>query len=116
MPQRVKQYCSIPGCSNLVDRGRCAEHRTKAERVRGSAAARGYGERWRRYRRSFLAGHPLCVRCEEGGIVRPATDVDHIIPVHGPSDPLFWEPSNHQALCHSHHSAKTVNEDGGFGR
>jgi len=36
-----------------------------------------------------------------------ATQVDHIQPVLGPSDPLFWEHTNHQPLCHSHHSQKT---------
>ena len=45
-----------------------------------------------------------------------ATDVDHIIPVEGPLDPLFWDETNWQSLCHPHHSRKTNAEDGGFGR
>ena len=39
-----------------------------------------------------------------------ATDVDHIVPHRG--DPvLFWDQSNWQALCHSHHSIKTSTRD-----
>lgn len=62
----------------------------------------------------FLGEHPLCLKCEEVGIVKGSTDVDHIKPA-GPNDPLFWEPTNHQALCHKHHSEKTAKEDGGWG-
>jgi 5-methylcytosine-specific restriction protein A len=47
---------------------------------------------------------------------RPATDVDHVEAVSGPDDPRFWDESNHDAKCHSHHSRKTVRQDGGFGR
>lgn len=39
-----------------------------------------------------------------------ATEVDHIIPVTGPDDPLFWEESNHQPLTHECHSRKTMAE------
>jgi len=28
---------------------------------------------------------------------------------------LFWDPSNHQSLCTTHHSRKTATEDGGCG-
>ena len=38
-------------------------------------------------------------------------DVDHIQAVYGPSDPLFWRHSNHQALIHDHHSHKTATLD-----
>ena len=60
----------------------------------------------------FLAQHPICAILGCGQL---ATDVDHKIAVDGPNDPLFWEESNHQALCHSCHSEKTVKENGGFG-
>jgi 5-methylcytosine-specific restriction protein A len=80
-------------------------HRTY-DQQRGSAAARGYGYRWRIYRRWFLRRNPLC-SCGQA-----ATDVDHIKAVSGPDDPLFWEPSNHQPLCHPCHSAKTRRENG----
>jgi 5-methylcytosine-specific restriction protein A len=43
-----------------------------------------------------------------------ATDVDHIRRVSGADDPLFWDASNHQPVCHSCHSRKTATMDGGF--
>lgn len=39
-----------------------------------------------------------------------ATEVDHITPVSGPDDPLFWDDKNHQGLTHSCHSRKTMSE------
>ena len=62
------------------------------------------------YRESYLRANPLCVHCDKEGELTPATQVDHIQPVLGPNDPLFWEPNNHQPLCHSHHSQKTRGE------
>ena len=41
-------------------------------------------------------------------------EVDHIIPAK-PDESLFWQSSNHQALCKPCHSEKTATEDGGFG-
>jgi len=89
---------------------RLKKRRPPAEH-RPSAAKRGYGRLWRRCRRAFLAGHPLCERCG-----RPAQDVDHRRAVSGPDDPAFWEEENWVALCHGCHSAKTCRTDGGFGR
>jgi len=82
---------------------RTATRRQYADLQRPSSAKRGYGRRWQRYRLTFLASHPMC-NC---GCGYPATDVDHIIPVSGPDDQLFWDPDNHQALTHSCHSKKT---------
>ena len=79
---------------------------------RGSAASRGYDARWRAYRKSFIARHPIC---NTRGCRRPTTDVDHIQAVSGPQDALFWDPTNHQGLCHTCHSRKTATSDGGFG-
>ena|SRR3990167_2466467 len=83
---------------------------------RPSAARRGYGYRWQKYVKWFVMNNPLCVRCLKEGVTRATTDVDHITPVTGPDDPLFWEPSNHQPLCGRHHKAKTASEDRGKGR
>lgn len=82
---------------------------------RETAAERGYGSRWQKARKGWLHAHPLCVVCEAAGRVVPATDVDHIKPHRGDMA-LFWDSSNWQSLCHSCHSTKTVQEDGGFGR
>lgn len=75
---------------------------------------RGYGSRWQRVRRGFLAAHPLCAACAAEGAVREATVVDHIEP-HKGDQGLFWDRSNWQPLCKTHHDRKTAREDGGFG-
>jgi 5-methylcytosine-specific restriction endonuclease McrA len=80
---------------------------------RQSAASRGYGSRWRRFRASFLASHPLCVMCLASGRTTQASVVDHIVPHRGDMA-LFWQPGNHQALCKEHHdSAKKAEEHHG---
>ena len=116
MPKRFMKPCKKVGCNNLTNSasGYCPEHEKevhlKYDRERGSSAARGYDARWRRYRKYFLAQHPLCARC--GGL---AEVVDHIRP-HKGDKVLFWDPNNHQALCKRCHDRKTYAEDGGFGR
>ncbi len=121
MPQKLKRPCNYPGCPALIEAGAryCEKHKKQEtqryDRERGTAAQRGYGGRWQRYRLQYLRQHPLCVECESKGLVKPSKHVDHIKAVSGPDDPLFWAPDNHQALCHSCHSRKTVKEDGGFG-
>lgn len=82
---------------------------------RGSAASRGYGQRWRRLARMQLMRQPLCADpfgVHAGRPVRGA-HVDHIVPRQaGGTDAL----ENLQTLCASCHSRKTVRCDGGFGR
>jgi len=80
-----------------------------------SAAKRGYGRRWQRYRLSYLKANPLCVKCIEQTKAIAAEVVDHIIPHKGDHD-LFWDKNNHQPLCTPCHNYKTATEDGGFGR
>lgn len=87
--------------------------RPRTREDRPSAAARGYTRRWREYRLSYLRAHPLC---QAEGCNQPATDVDHVQPITGPDDPLFWDVGNHQGLCHACHSRKTGSEDRGQGR
>lgn len=123
--------CKYPGCRKPVALGQryCASHlekgnareaKMKAERDvhrtkrTGSSAARGYGYKWQRLRARVLEAHPLCVECEKKGVVRLATDVDHIIP-HKGNPFLMWDEANLQPLCHECHSRKTAREDGGFG-
>ena len=81
---------------------------------RPNSAARGYDGKWRKARAAYLSRHPLCVHCLDEGRVAAATVVDHIIP-HKGDWKKFWKSDNWQALCASHHSAKTAREDGGFG-
>ena len=50
------------------------------------------------------------MECEKEGLVRPATEVDHIEP-HGGDMVKFWDCEKWQALCKSHHSRKTAKEN-----
>lgn len=126
MPKAPRKVCAKPGCGKIASGTFCDEHaaQRKNERKvaairydeeRGTAASRGYGSRWSRYSKRFREQNPLCVMCKKEGKLKVGNCVDHIIPVNGPDDPLFWEPSNHQTLCTRCHSIKTASEDGGFG-
>jgi len=66
----------------------------------------------------YLFEHPICGDPFKRHVGRyePTTDIDHIVPVTGPDDPLFWREDNHQPLCHACHSYKTATQDGGLGR
>jgi 5-methylcytosine-specific restriction protein A len=89
--------------------------KAELDRLRPSAARRGYGPRWRRARAGYLARHPLCVRCKALGRLEPAIIVDHIVPHRG--DPvLFWDEANWAALCKRCHDAKTACEGRWGGR
>lgn len=113
MAQRALRPCCEPGCRAVVPSGRCAEHRRKRERERGSASSRGYDSRWQAYRRAFLNDHPLCDECAAQGRTVAATVVDHRVAHKG--DPvLFWDPKNHRGLCKPCHDARV--DEGDFGR
>ena len=103
------RVCNVPGCGQLTDQPRCAEHRRAAEQARGSSHARGYDRKWRVTRRRYLAAHPLCV---EPGCPRLATDVDHIDGL-GPLGPAGHDWANLRGLCHSHHSQRTARDQPG---
>lgn len=118
MSRKAPKPCSAPGCQALTRERFCTRHQCSYQRQdqrrRGTATQRGYGARWRRARRLFLIGHPLCAECLRDGRTTAATVVDHKQPHQG--DPaLFWDESNWQALCSRCHNRKTATEDGGFG-
>lgn len=111
MPQGSKKPCAKPGCRALT-RGRYCEKHAKGgagsqyERQRGSANQRGYTYRWQKASKAYLADNPLCVECLANDIYEAATQVDHIKPHRGDPE-LFWDQSNWQGLCDTHHSRKT---------
>lgn len=109
-----KRPCAAAGCCCLVDRGYCAQHQARAGAARydverGTAAARGYDRRWRRFRLRFLREHPLCADCleERPRRVTPATDVHHVARLRDRPDLMYVE-SNLRALCGAHHDGRTA--------
>ncbi|MGK5049620.1 HNH endonuclease [Janthinobacterium sp. GB4P2] len=97
-----------------------------------SSTKRGYSYAWQKARAGYLRSHPLCVyclreaayssvrdltpskailRCSELGLAIPkASVVDHIEPHRG-DQVLFWNKSNWQSLCGTHHSADKQREE-----
>ncbi|MBS0339809.1 MAG: HNH endonuclease [Proteobacteria bacterium] len=67
-------------------------------------AERGYGGRWQRERKAFLAKpeNVLCVMCKAEGRISASTVVDHKIP-HKGDETLMWDQANWQGLCKPHH-------------
>jgi 5-methylcytosine-specific restriction enzyme A len=110
MPTRPLRPCSQPGCPALVQSGRCLVHKREQRRPhderRGTAHERGYGARWQRVRKTFLAAHPLCRSCEHAGRLTPAKVVDHIVPHRGNME-LFWDRANWAPMCAPCHDRKT---------
>lgn len=107
MPTRPPKPCARPGCVALTTSRLCPECQRAEERLRGSAASRGYGRNWTRARLAFLRQNPLCRICQTQGLLAPATVVDHIIPHRGDMR-LFWDVSNWQSLCRPCHGRKTA--------
>lgn len=79
-----------------------------------TTAERGYGYRWQKARERHLRAHPLCARCEAENPPRitAATIVDHRIPHRGDMV-LFWDETNWDSLCASHHSSDKQREENG---
>jgi len=116
MPKKPLSPCLWPGCSKISEPNSryCTDHKATADKAerdrRGTSTQRGYGARWQRLRLLILARDPVC---RYPGCGQLSTDVDHIVSkAKGGSD----EENNLQGLCHEHHSLKTAQKDGGFGR
>lgn len=94
-----------------------------AWRTRGQTSGhRGYDYRWQKARTAFLQEHPFCVyclrehriaattvaetilECAARGLPVPYGNVvDHIKPHRG-DQALFWDRTNWQTCCATHHS------------
>jgi len=111
-------------CPNLIAKGErycsmCMPAHTKEKHAQSREYEQTPGRqwmksrRWRKAREIFLNEHPLCAECLKESRDKAATIVDHIKPHRGDYE-LFWDTTNWQALCASHHSSKTNSEDGGY--
>lgn len=105
MPRRPMRPCSVPGCRELVERGRCDRHAKQVrprQQERASAAKRGYDKRWQRLSKWYLDGCPSCQDCGE-----LATEVHHIIKISVRPD-LRLDEANCMALCRACHQRRTA--------
>ena len=86
--------------------------RVKTLTARIGATERTRGSKWVKIRAKWFRDHQLCVMCEAKGLTRPATQLDHIIPlIDGGKD----DESNYQSLCEPCHKDKTAEEARGRG-
>jgi len=90
-------------CGELCDGARCPKHQRARERLRGSAAARGYDGRYRRLRKEAIDAHIARYGqvCPGYGVLphtatRAELSVDHIIPL---ADGGRNDASNFQVIC-----------------
>jgi 5-methylcytosine-specific restriction protein A len=119
MPYAPKRPCTWPGCSELTDGGRCAQHRQQGRREydttrREDPIRNFYNSRaWRRASKDNLIQEPLCYECMKHGRLTAAVMTDHIVPIKAGSDP--WDAMNWQSLCHSCHSRKSAEEGSRWG-
>ena len=104
MPVRL---CSTPRCPEVATcRGRCAGHARERNAETRSQNKHIYNKkRWILLRRRKLFLSPLC---EWEGCDEIATDVHHVQALQAGGLP--YSLSNLQALCHSHHSRITRQE------
>lgn len=92
MPSRANQYRKRPPSTAAP---------------RPTSSARGYGWRWQKFRKAYLASHPLCTRCEAEGKVCAAVHLHHK-DWKGPNGPLGFDESNIEPLCVRHHNSLTA--------
>ena len=78
------------------------EARKEYDQRRGSARERGYSARWDATARGYKRAHPLCLGCQAIGKVTATVLVDHVEPHRGDQQ-KFWDPTNWQPSCASHH-------------
>ena len=109
MPYKAPKPCSYPGCTTLVQHGRCEQH-PLPNVYRDAEIQRLYDRKWQARRRIFLSGHPWCEECLRANIYTPAIDVHHIRRHGGDRD--VFDNSPLEALCKACHSKKTLEEVG----
>lgn len=111
MPTQRKG-CSTPGCVEVGDSaGRCPRHRSSAERVRGSAQARGYGsDHETLFRRPVLLRTPWCVCGQRASHADhyPKTRRQLVREGLDPNDPKYG-----RGLCQSCHMQWTAEDSPG---
>ena len=113
------RVCTVAGCGELCEGGRCAAHRAAAERKRGTSAQRGYGSRHRtKFRKGVLERDRVCVVCRRA----KATVADHhpvdrrtlVLKNLDADDPKYGRGLC--ASCHGRATATNPDQAGGWNR
>lgn len=108
MPFSPARPCTRPRCRHLKpcpDHGKGGE--TYQERIQARPWSRLYKtKRWERLSQQVRDEEMVCRFCKAQGRMVLATHCDHITPVRL-DEANAYDRSNLQALCSSHHSAKT---------
>ena len=117
MPKRPRSPCRWNGCPQLTEESYCKEHKKLVNRLynrwkRDKNTYKSYGKTWRKIRLQHINEHPLCEVCKQKGMLTPANEVHHIIPL---SEGGTNETSNLMSLCKSCHSRITATEGGRWG-
>lgn len=65
-------------------------------------------KKWQELRKKKINASPICEDCNEKGIIEPATEVHHIVPVEAASsvasmEYLMFAVDNLRSLCHECH-------------
>ena len=123
IPSRLKKPCAYDFCENLVTAGTtyCEKHQGVVKKKRDQLYDRYERDEkskkfynslaWKKLRKIKISKEPLCEICEEEDRLRPATEVDHIVPIK-----VDWsrrlDEKNLQSLCHRCHMRKTAAENG----
>jgi 5-methylcytosine-specific restriction endonuclease McrA len=106
-----------PRC-HRISRGPCQFCATRRDQARGGARQRGYDPAWDGYSRDWLARYPWCgqrlggqfdathSRCVQRGLRVRASVTDHIVAL--ADGGALLEPSNHQSLCISCNTTKSI--------
>jgi 5-methylcytosine-specific restriction protein A len=72
-------------------------------------ANRTRGRKWMQIRASILSANPLCVICKAKGIIKQATQVDHIQAI---TNDGTDDNDNLQSICTECHKIKTAQDLG----
>lgn len=87
--------------------GRCAQHPRAAWSKPANSTKRITGRKLQRLRAELFTRDPLCVMCREQGIVKLATQRDHIKPL---AEGGTEDDDNTQGLCTDHNKEKGLAE------
>jgi len=123
MPRKPDKPCAHPACPALVPPGQayCKKHERQRQKnynqfKRDKKNRRFYGSaRWRKVSKIKKKRDPLCEYCLEKDRIKPAVEVDHIIPIQIDWS-LRFDFDNLKSACKSCHTKKTKEDQRKYGK